>query len=943
MNQSPGGRPSRLAFGPDEWPGQWMARILLGVVLLLPTATRLTAGVDAWSTNGPYDERIKALGIAPSDPSTIYAAALGGIVHSDDGGESWGSPVALATVIPPEGDPDRGVVQALAVDPRDPGTVFAATAAEIWKSEDSGASWDRLTPELVPGVMTDLRALRIDPDNPSTLYALSATCLGCTGFSSAGGVLKSVDGGVTWTDISEGLLEATSGGKYLHFLVVDPNQTSTLWAGGTSGLQRSLDGGLTWSGSVLQWPVRSMIIDPLTPGTLYVGDQFGILRRSSDDGASWAEFGAFPVDGSPRSLDFLATDSLTGSRLFAATKGVASDGIYRSDDGGDTWTPVLRRPSTHRGVESLAVAATVPARVLAGTTHGGLFLSSDGGDSWRGSNTHSTVGASVDDLVVHPSRPSTMWAATRFLGVQKTLDGGLTWAPANQGLPATRIRSLAIDPATPERLYAGSDGGIYRSTDGGESWSPASEGLASTPPVWWILVDPQVPSTLYANVFYSLYKSTDGAGSWQLVPAIDVRGEMVIDPSSTNVLYLVSDEGVLKSVDSGNEWHLTGLPRQVSPLAIDPKQPSTVYAGQNGSVASSLSIFKTTDGGVTWEELPTPCASHCRWIDLLAVDPLQPNRVYAATDLGLYRSEDGGNSWTLESPELSFVLGALVFDPSRPSTRYAAGSGVLGRTDVDCQAFQCLRDDRFQVEIVWEDFQGHRGIAGMVDGATNDSGVAWFFDPGRWEALVKILDGCGYNGQLWTLAAAATNVEMVLSVTDTTTERVNRYWNPAGQSFQPVLDTKAFAACGDPESPSAPHLETPPTATNWARARGQASTAACVPGNGELCLGSGRFRVEANWRDFAGRSGTARVVPMQSEESGLFWFFAADNWELLVKVVDGCGLNGHHWVMAAGATNVEMELLVTDTLTGEWVRYFQPLGESTTPILDTQALEGCQP
>ncbi len=115
----------------------------------------------------------------------------------------------------------------------------------------------------------------------------------------------------------------------------------------------------------------------------------------------------------------------------------------------------------------------------------------------------------------------------------------------------------------------------------------------------------------------------------------------------------------------------------------------------------------------------------------------------------------------------------------------------------------------------------------------------------------------------------------------------------------------------------------------------------CVPGETALCLNGGRFRAEVAWRDFQGNSGAGHVVPGTAADSGLFWFFGPDNWELLVKVLDGCAVNGHVWVFAAATTSVEYTLVVTDTATGEEVRYQNPLGRPSPAVTDTQAFASC--
>lgn len=115
-------------------------------------------------------------------------------------------------------------------------------------------------------------------------------------------------------------------------------------------------------------------------------------------------------------------------------------------------------------------------------------------------------------------------------------------------------------------------------------------------------------------------------------------------------------------------------------------------------------------------------------------------------------------------------------------------------------------------------------------------------------------------------------------------------------------------------------------------------TGICMPGPTALCLQGGRYRVEVTWRDFTGKTGVGSVVPGATSDSGLFWFFAPANWELMVKVLDACADYGHHWVFAAATTSVEYTLTVTDTATGAAAVYRNPLGQTAKTVTDTQAL-----
>src|SRR6185295_18027943 len=124
------------------------------------------------------------------------------------------------------------------------------------------------------------------------------------------------------------------------------------------------------------------------------------------------------------------------------------------------------------------------------------------------------------------------------------------------------------------------------------------------------------------------------------------------------------------------------------------------------------------------------------------------------------------------------------------------------------------------------------------------------------------------------------------------------------------------------------------------------SPPSCVADATHLCLQQGRFRVDVAWQDPSGHTGVGTVASATCEggtptDSGLFWFFAPQNWEMLVKVLDGCALNDRYWVFAAATTNVHYVLTVTDTKTGASVHYDNPQGRSAPATTDTGAFATC--
>jgi hypothetical protein len=114
----------------------------------------------------------------------------------------------------------------------------------------------------------------------------------------------------------------------------------------------------------------------------------------------------------------------------------------------------------------------------------------------------------------------------------------------------------------------------------------------------------------------------------------------------------------------------------------------------------------------------------------------------------------------------------------------------------------------------------------------------------------------------------------------------------------------------------------------------------CTASATALCLES-KYLVSTRWVDFGNNRGVGTVVPGASPNSGLFWFFGADNWEVLVKELNGCGVNNRHWVFAAATTNVHYELIVTYVPTGDTKRYFNYLNENAPAVTDTGAFATC--
>ena len=589
-----------------------------------------------------------------------------------------------------------------------------------------------------------------------------------------------------------------------------------------------------------------------------------------------------------------------------------------------------------------------------------------------GVNSWTTHGPDADvwALAVDPSSPDTLYAGALGAGAFKSTDGGGSWTPINTGLSSPFIRALAIAPTVPSTIYAATanfalsppNGGVFKSTNGGASWDAVNNGLSGQGGFLSfdaLAIDPSNPSTIYAGSLidfpflaaFPVFKSTDGGAHWNNASAgLPGRSAyaLTIDPTAPATVYAGLANGGFKTTNGGGSWtamaELTG--RSVSAIAIDPSTPTTVYAATNGGV------FKSLDGGGAWAAANTGLPS---LPFRLAIDRSSPATIYAGTvEDGVFRSEDGGASWTSLSsglPPFSLVRD-LTIDPTNPTKIYAAISattaGVFDYTILDTlpcvpdPTTLCLNGGRFKVTTRWTTGNGGGG-AGLATGLSGDTGYFTFFSASNVEVVVKVVNGCAFNSRYWVFAGGLTDVHVETTVTDTQTGVVKTYLNPQGTAFAPIQDTSAFEGCGAPviasEADTAAFRANREPAPLPAKIRLPLETGlvpSCTPNDTTLCLNAGRYRVQAQWRTRTGATGEGHVVPL-TEDTGAFWFFSANNVEMVVKALNGCGVTSHYWVFAGGLTDVEVTMTVTDVLTSAVKVYTNAQGSPFQPIQDTSA------
>jgi photosystem II stability/assembly factor-like uncharacterized protein len=492
----------------------------------------------------PSDRAFSDIAIDPKTPGTLYAVAPGpddvqtAVYKSVDGGTSWSdADVGLAI---PSGR--------LTIDPASPATIYIVAGPLLYKTTNGAASWHEMNSGLPIQSLSmesfGTSGVVIDPRDSNTLYVLFADL-------SAGGrpsvIFKSIDGGASWSDYG---LQSD-----LKALVIDPQSSSTIYAATSGGMYRSTDGGLSFTqySRARALPVTSVALDLQRSGTVFAGGagSFGaVIFQSTDSGMSWL---TPATDLSYNSVETLAIDPHNSNIVYAGT-GIAgcspptNKGIFESVDGGKSWI------DTKSGIGCLSAIVIDPR--TAGTVYagswftGGVNKSTDGGRSWNavssGLPLDTSFGPRTTALAIDPQNTGTLYSGGN--AVLKTTDGGANWAGADSGIPITpypNVTALAVDPQTSGTVYAAtanqiSGGGLWKSTDGGANWR-----IVFPAAVYALAINPQNPATIYAGADDGLERSTDGGQNWTLIPGGPGRATVLaLDPQDPNTVYAGGQGGL---------------------------------------------------------------------------------------------------------------------------------------------------------------------------------------------------------------------------------------------------------------------------------------------------------------------------------------------------------------------------------------------------------------
>ncbi len=547
---------------------------------------------------------------------------------------------------------------------------FGATGGGVWKSTDAGRTWHSVSDGFFGGSIGDVAVSSWDPN---VVYAGTGEETVRGNVSEGDGMWKSTDAGKTWK--RAGLLDS----RHICRIRIHPKNPDLVYAAvlghlfganAERGIFRSTDGGATWKRVLFvgdKVGAVDLAMDPTNPRVLYAG-MWRILRT-------------------PYSLE----------------SGGPGSGLWKSTDGGDTWTDLSHNPGVPKGplgIVGVSVSRTDPDNLYAmfEAKEGGVFRSRDAGKTWTRVNSDHELTQRAwyyNRIYADPGNAESVYVVN--VSFRHSQDGGRTFTAIPT--PHGDNHDLWIDPGDPRRMIEANDGGVNVSDDGGLTWTPQDN--QPTAQIYRVTTDTHFPYRIYGaqqdNSALRIASRGDGGGigrgDWQETAGGE-SGYILADPANPEVVYGGSYGGLLVRLN-----HTTGEVRDVNPWPDNPM----------GAAAAGLKY-------------------RFQWNFPIATSPHDRRVLYVGANV-LFKSLDGGQSWAVISPDLTRN------DPARQ----ASSGGPITQDNTSVEYYDTIftiAESPLAAGVLW---------VGSDDGlvhVSRDGGGAWqdVTPPGlpRWAQINSI-------------------------------------------------------------------------------------------------------------------------------------------------------------------------------------------------------------
>ena len=587
-----------------------------------------------------------------------------------------------------------GRTRSLVINPQNPNIMYAGSVSGgVWKSTDAGVTWTPLT-DLVP---TDyISTLVMSPTDPNTIYAGTGESYSGDGRRGLG-ILKTTDGGATWTR-----LPATTNSNYYYVYKLLFTPSGNLYAATWTGVYRSSDGGNTWVRSASQVFCYELAARPDTQQdylfancstTNSTAGPFNVLRNTDAAGSGTWTTVLNPANMARTSLAIAPSQPTTVYAMAWSTNPQPTNatgliGFFRSTSSGDSgsWTMQTSNQDSNRLNTALL------------TNPQGLFadVCSNGTVSYGGQGGYDNV------LAVDPMNPDRVWAGG--VDIFRSDDGGANWGLASywnrSGTEYAHADRHAIvfhpnyDGVNNQTLYIGTDGGLFRTDNATAAvqTGPKAECSPNKTDIVWINLNHHYAVTQYyfgraypgATAYFGgsqdngTSRGSDATGpeGWNYIFGGDGGwvGIDAVDPNTiyyeyTNLSTYRSSNGGATTLDATHGISEPSANFQfMKNIAMDPADPQRLYVG-------GKTLWRTIDGAKSWTEASAP---NSEIVSAITVSPTDPNFVMysGATTGSIYYSHsalrtDRASAWTASKPRANAAAFALAIDPTNNQVVYA--------------------------------------------------------------------------------------------------------------------------------------------------------------------------------------------------------------------------------------------------------------------------------
>ena len=516
---------------------------------------------------------VYCLAIWDKDHQVMFAGTNRGVWRSRDSGETWER-------ISPDSNYELQGVMSIAVDPNNASIVYAGTPHLPWKTSDGGKTWHNIHAGMIDD--SDVFSIRIDQRNSQHVYA-----------SACSGIYGSTSGGANWTKFAG----IPGDNRRTHVITQDPKHPAILYAATTLGLWKNTGG--AWR-KTMPDSINAMVLDP--QGTMYLAVEQRGLLKSEDGGETFREINHGYINRSVTTIQPAGGGLLYASTVYDGRHG----GLFELQDGSDQWQ-LLANEEMLGGRNITSFATLGSSGRLVAASYDGFLRSSDQGRTWVDMASGavpepSKKGAQKSAAKKAPARKGVApKGASHFVPPAKTPAKvpSKAWDPLPFPSPKIHIYSLKAATGTHPFLIAATSAGLYTSKDS-DTWQAMRIVPKINLPVTAIYVSPGDSGGLAAVTPAGLFLSHDSGATW-LSTALpykpDVIYEVAFDYQDAKLVIAATSDGIYQSVDGGKTWvfRYGGMPKgEVTAVIFHPTHHAEAYALHWGWV------YKSTDGGQHW-------------------------------------------------------------------------------------------------------------------------------------------------------------------------------------------------------------------------------------------------------------------------------------------------------------------------------------------------------